>query len=200
MHISDGILSSEVSIGTAIIATSLVLYSLKNLKSRNIALVSAMSAVFFIASFIHIPLGPTQIHLILIGIIGILIGPCVFLTILIALLFQAILLGYGGISSLGANVIIMSLPSYITYIVVKKGWFNKMNTKLKYFSIGFFPVLLSTFLLSLILSLSKKEYLYASVTIFLANIPAMFIEGLITLFLINYLKKATPQLLNEVNL
>ncbi|WP_044417410.1 cobalt transporter CbiM [Halarcobacter anaerophilus] len=200
MHISDGILSSEVAITTAVITAGLVMYSLKNLKSKNIALVSAMSAVFFIASFIHIPLGPTQIHLILIGIIGILIGPCVFLSILIALLFQAVLLGYGGITSLGANVIIMSLPAYITYLVVKKGWFDRLSEKIKYFAIGFFPVLLSTFLLALILSLSKKEYLYASVTIFLANVPAMFIEGVITLFLINYLKKSSPELLKEVNL
>jgi cobalt/nickel transport system permease protein len=200
MHISDGILSSEVAITTAVITAGLVIYSLKNLKSKNIALVSAMSAVFFIASFIHIPLGPTQIHLILIGIIGILIGPCVFLSILIALLFQAVLLGYGGITSLGANVIIMSLPAYITYLVVKKGWFDRLSEKIKYFTIGFFPVLLSTFLLALILSLSKKEYLYASITIFLANVPAMFIEGLITLFLINYLKKSSPELLKEVNL
>jgi len=200
MHISDGILSSEVAITTAVITAGLVMYSLKNLKSKNIALVSAMSAVFFIASFIHIPLGPTQIHLILIGIIGVLIGPCVFLSILIALLFQAVLLGYGGITSLGANVIIMSLPAYITYLVVKKGWFDRLSEKIKYFAIGFFPVLLSTFLLALILSLSKKEYLYASVTIFLANVPAMFIEGVITLFLINYLKKSSPELLKEVNL
>ncbi|XOB61659.1 cobalt transporter CbiM [Campylobacterota bacterium DY0563] len=200
MHISDGILSSEVAITTAVIGAGLVIYSLKNLKNKNIALVSAMSAIFFIASFIHIPLGPVQIHLVLIGIIGILIGPCVFLSVLIALLFQATLLGYGGITSLGANLIIMSLPAFITYLFVKKGFFNLLDEKIKYFLIGFFPVLLATFLLALILALSKEEYLYASLTIFLANVPAMAIEGLITIFLINYLKKSTPELLEEVNL
>ncbi|WP_321470101.1 cobalt transporter CbiM [Halarcobacter sp.] len=200
MHISDGILSSEVAITTAVIGAGLVLYSLKNLKNKNIALVSAMSAIFFIASFIHIPLGPVQIHLVLIGIIGILIGPCVFLSILIALLFQATLLGYGGITSLGANLVIMSLPAYITYIFVKKGFFNLLEEKIKYFVIGFFPVLLATLFLAIVLALSKEEYLYASLTIFLANVPAMAIEGLITIFLINYLKKSTPELLEEVNL
>ncbi|WP_321312162.1 cobalt transporter CbiM [Halarcobacter sp.] len=200
MHISDGILSSEVAITTAVIGAGLVLYSLKNLKNKNIALVSAMSAIFFIASFIHIPLGPVQIHLVLIGVIGILIGPCVFLSILIALLFQATLLGYGGITSLGANLVIMSLPAYITYIFVKKGFFNLLEEKIKYFVIGFFPVLLATLFLAIVLALSKEEYLYASLTIFLANVPAMAIEGLITIFLINYLKKSTPELLEEVNL
>ena len=200
MHISDGILSSEVITVTSVLSFGLVLYSLKNLKNSNIAIVSAMSAIFFIASFIHIPLGPTQIHLVLIGIIGIILGARVFLCILIALLLQAILLGYGGLTSLGANLLIMAFPSYLIYLLVKNGVLDFLPVKLKYFSIGFLTVFLSTILLALILSLSKDEYLYASYTIILANIPAMIIEGLITLFLINYLKRALPELFEEVNL
>ena len=197
MHISDGILTSEVAIGTAVITVGLLALSFKDLKNKNIAIVSAMSALFFIASFVHIPLGFVQIHLILIGIIGIILGPQVFLAIFIALLLQATLLGYGGISSLGANLIIMSLPAYLIYLASKMQLLNIFPEKLKYFMIGFLAVLLSTLLLALILALSKEEYLYASYTVFLANVPAMFIEGLITLFLINYLKKSIPDLLDE---
>ena len=51
MHISDGILTSEVVIVTSVISALCVIYSLKGLKNENIALVSAMSAMFFIASF-----------------------------------------------------------------------------------------------------------------------------------------------------
>lgn len=200
MHISDGILTSEVVIVTSIISLGFLLYSLKNLKNSNIALVSSMSAVFFIASFIHIPLGPTQIHLVLIGIIGILLGSQVFVSILIALLLQATLLGYGGLTSLGANLFIMALPSYLIYLIVKKGLLNFLSDKLKYFAIGFLSVFLATIFLALILSLAKDEYLYASYTIIFANIPAMIIEGLVTLFLINYLKKSIPEYLEEVNL
>ena len=172
MHISDGILSSEVVIATSLIGVALTAYSLNNLKNRNIALISAMSAIFFIASFIHIPLGPTSIHLILTGVIGIIIGPLAFLSILIALLFQAILLGYGGLTSLGANLIIMALPSYLTYVLVKRGYLNFLNDKFKYFVIGFVPVLVSTLLLALVLAISKEEYIYASYTLFLANVPS----------------------------
>lgn len=200
MHISDGILSSEVIISTSVIAVGLVFYSLKNLKNSNIAIVSAMSAIFFIASFVHIPLGPTQIHLVLIGIIGIILGPCVFLSILIALLLQSILLGYGGLTSLGANLFIMALPSYLIYLLVKNKILDFLPLKIKYFSIGFLTVFLSTLFLALILALSKEEYLYASYTIILANLPAMVIEGLITLFLINYIKRALPELFKDVNL
>jgi len=200
VHISDGILSSEVIISTSIIGVGFVLYSLKTIKNKNIAIVSAMSAIFFIASFIHIPLGPTQIHLVLIGVIGIILGSSVFLALLIALLLQATLLGYGGLTSLGANLFIMALPSYLIYLLVKNRFLDFLSSKLKYFFIGFLPVLLSTIFLALILSLSKEEYLYASYTIIFVNIPAMIIEGLITLFLINYLNKAMPELLGDINL
>jgi cobalt/nickel transport system permease protein len=200
LHISDGILTSEVVIITSVISLGFLLYSLKKLKNSNIALVSSMSAIFFIASFIHIPLGPTQIHLVLIGIIGILLGSQVFISILIALLLQATLLGYGGLSSLGANLFIMALPSYLIYLVVKNGLLNFLSNKLKYFAIGFLSVFLATIFLALILALAKDEYLYASYTIIFANIPAMIIEGLVTLFLINYLKKSIPEYLEEVNL
>ncbi len=145
-----------------------------------------MSAIFFIASFIHIPIGPTQIHLVLIGIIGLILGPTVFLSILIALLLQATLLGYGGLTSLGANLFIMAFPAYLIYLLVKYKILDFLPMKIKYFSIGFLTVFLSTIFLALVLSLSKQEYLYAAYTIIFANIPAMIIEGFITLFLINY--------------
>ena len=200
MHISDGILSSEVVIVTSVIAVLCLAYSLKNLKNENIALVSAMSAMFFIASFIHIPIGPTQIHLVLIGVIGMLLGRRIFLSILIALLLQATMLGFGGLTSLGANLFIMAMPAYIIYLAVNRGLLNSFSEKLKFFLIGFLAVLLSTLFLALILSLAKEEYVYASYTVLVANIPAMIIEGLVTLFLLNYLKKSIPWILKEAKL
>ncbi len=200
MHISDGILSSEVVITTSLISVGFLLFSLKNLKNKNIALIAAMGAIFFIASFIHIPLGPTQIHLVLIGVIGIVIGSSVFFAILIALLLQALLLGYGGISSIGVNVFIMATPAFIIYLLTKYKILNFFNEKIKYFLIGAIPVLISTLFLALVLAFSKQEYEYASYTIILANFPAVIIEGFITIFLINYIKKSMPELLKEVNL
>ena len=200
MHISDGILTSPVVIVTSVIAVGCLIYSLKNLKNENIALVSAMSAIFFIASFIHIPIGPTQIHLVLIGVIGMLLGKRVFLSILIALLLQAVMLGFGGLTSLGANLIIMAMPAYIIYCIVNRGLLDIVNEKLKFFLIGFLAVLLSTLLLALLLTLAKEEYVYASYAIILANIPAMIIEGLVTAFLLNYLKKSIPWVLKEAKL
>ncbi len=195
MHISDGILTAPIVISTSVVSLGLVIYSLKHLKDDDIALVSAMSAMFFISSFIHIPLGPTQIHLIMIGVIGILLGSKVFIAVFIALLLQATLLGYGGLSSLGANLLIMALPAFITYILVSRGLLNSFAVKIRYFLIGFIPICLATLFMALLLALSKEEYLYAAYTVMAANVPVMIIEGLVTLFLINYLKKSIPWVL-----
>ena len=151
MHISDGILSSEVAISTAVISGAFLLYSLKGIKNKNIALISAMTALFFIASFVHIPLGFVQIHLLLIGIIGIILGFSDFFgNFLLHFYFKEFLLGYGGITSLGANILIMSLPGVFIFYIFKLKLLNFFNEKIKYFMVGFLSVLFSTILLALV--------------------------------------------------
>ena len=94
----------------------------------------------------------------------------------------------------------MATPAFIIYLLTKYRFLNFFNEKIKYFLIGAIPVLVSTVLLALVLAFSKQEYEYASYTIILANLPAVLIEGFITIFLINYIKKSMPELLKEVNL
>ncbi|MGM0519736.1 MAG: cobalt transporter CbiM [Campylobacterota bacterium] len=199
MHISDGVLNIEVASTLAVASIGLCIYSIKKLKNEDITLVASMSALFFIASFIHIPLGPTQIHLLLIGVIGLFLGNLVFLSISIALFLQTILLGYGGLSSLGANIIIMAIPAYLVYLVNKLPFIKIISQKIRFFLYGFLGVFFSVILLSFILYFSDEKYEIASYTIFLANLPTMIIEGFITLFLLIYVKKSIPKLFKEVN-
>ncbi|UTJ06035.1 cobalt transporter CbiM [Arcobacter roscoffensis] len=199
MHISDGVLSIEVASTLGVVSLALCAYSIKSIKSENISLVAAMSALFFIASFIHIPLGPTQIHLLLIGVIGLFLGKAVFLSLAIALLLQALLLGYGGLTSLGANIIIMALPAFLVYLLNKLSFFKKINEKIRFFLYGSLGIAFSVILLALVLYFAKDEYLIASYSLIIANIPAIILEGLITLFLLLYIKKSIPKLLKEAN-
>lgn len=200
MHIADGILSVEVAGTLGLVSVGLVAWNLKKMTNEKIALVAAMSALFFIASFIHIPLGPTQIHLLLIGLIGIFLGSLSFISISIALFLQAILLGYGGLSSLGANILVMALPAFLTSLIFKMDVFKKINEKVKFFLIGAIGVFFSIVLLFVVLILAKEEYLLMSSSILLANIPAVILEGLITMFLLIYIKKSIPKLLEEANI
>lgn len=195
MHISDGILDIAPTAVLAVGAISFFVYSIKDLKNSDVSLISSMAALFFVASFIHIPLGPTQIHLSLIGVIGILLGRFSFLAIFIALLLQALLLGYGGLTSLGTNLIVMALPAYIVYILNKK--ILNFNDNVRFFAIGFLGIFFSTLILSAVLFFAKEEFRVASFTIFLGNIPTMVLEGLVTLFLLKYVKKSMPELLNK---
>ncbi|RXJ95642.1 cobalamin biosynthesis protein [Malaciobacter molluscorum] len=200
MHISDGVLSVQVATTLGVVSIGMCAYSLKKIKNEDISLCAAMSALFFIASFIHIPLGPTQIHLILVGIIGAFLGSMSFLPISIALILQATLLGYGGLTSLGANIIVMALPAYLTYIILKLGILKRFSQKIKFFMIGFLGVFFATILLALVLLFAKSEYAIASYAVIAANIPAMILEGIITLFLLMYIKKSMPSLLKEYNI
>lgn len=200
MHISDGVLSIEVASTLGVVSLALCAYSIKSIKSENISLVAAMSALFFIASFIHIPLGPTQIHLLLISVIGLFLGKAVFLSLAIALLLQALLLGYGGLTSLGANIIIMGVPAFLVFLLNKLNFFRSLDEKIRFFLYGSLGIAFSVVLLALVLYFAKDEYLLASYSLVVANIPAIILEGLITLFLLLYIKKSIPKLLKEANI
>lgn len=200
MHISDGIISIEVATVSAVATLAFCVYSFKNLTNEKIALVASMSALFFVTSFIHIPFGVTQIHLMLIGFIGIFLGSVAFISIAIALILQALLLGFGGLSSLGANILVMALPAYLVYLIFKLEILKKLNEKVKFFLVGFLGVFISSLLLFTVLVFSKDEYLAVAYSIIAVNIPTMILEGLVTMFLLLYIKKGMPKLLKETSL
>jgi len=200
MHISDGVLSLEVATVSSVVACGFFIYSFKNLTSEKIPLSAALSALFFIASFIHIPFGVTQIHLMLVGFIGIFLGSLTIFSISLALILQALLLGYGGISSIGANILIMAVASYLVFLLFKFDFLKKINEKIRFFLVGFMGVFISSMILFLLLIFSKQEYEKVAYSILLINIPTMFLEGLITLFLFLYIKKVMPNLLQGTNI
>ncbi|KLE00547.1 cobalt transporter CbiM [Aliarcobacter butzleri] len=200
MHISDGIISIEVATVSAVATLAFCVYSFKNLTNEKIALVASMSALFFVTSFIHIPFGVTQIHLMLIGFIGIFLGSVAFISIAIALILQALLLGFGGLSSLGANILVMALPAYLVYLIFKLEILKRLNEKVKFFLVGFLGVFISSLLLFSVLVFSKDEYLAVAYSIIAVNIPTMILEGLVTMFLLLYIKKSMPKLLKETSL
>ncbi|WP_428024922.1 cobalt transporter CbiM [Arcobacter sp.] len=195
MHIADGVLTPVITIAVSTLSLIALIKAIKELKNEEITLTAVASAMFFIASFIHIPFGITQIHLILLGVIGILIGWSSFVSIFIALLLQALLLGYGGVASLGVNLFIMATPAIIVYYLYNFDLFKKLNDKIKFFLVGFIGTFFATLFLTLILYFSKEEYSYAAYTIFSVNIITMIIEGIVSMFLLLFIKKVYPKIL-----
>lgn len=195
MHISDGILGLETTVIVSAVCALALFKAIKELKNEDISLTAVASAMFFIASFIHIPFGVTQIHLILLGVIGILISWSSFVAIFVALLLQALLLGYGGISSLGVNLFIMAAPAVIIYYLYNLQIVKKLNEKIKFFLVGFLGTFFATLFLTLILYFSKEEFNYAAFSIFSVNIITMIIEGIVSMFLLLFIKKVYPKIL-----
>ena len=111
MHISEGILSGPVLISSAALAFAGTAIGLRKLDYDQIAKAGMLSAAFFVASLIHVPIGPSNAHLILNGLVGILLGWAAFPAILVALILHGMFFQFGGITTLGVNTIIMALPA-----------------------------------------------------------------------------------------
>ena len=113
MHISEGVLSAPVLISGGVACVASLAYGLKRLPTDRLVSVAIFSATFFVASLVHVPVGPSSVHLILNGLIGLILGWVAFPAIFIGLLMQALLFQFGGLTVLGCNTVNMALPAVI---------------------------------------------------------------------------------------
>ena len=111
MHVADGVLNLSVAITTTAGAIGLLAYSIKGTKEKEIPAISLLASAFFVVSLINIPIGPTSIHPLLGGFLGLVLGRRAPFAIFIGLILQAILFQHGGISTFGANMLLMSIPA-----------------------------------------------------------------------------------------
>ncbi|MFA7084434.1 MAG: CbiM family transporter [Arcobacteraceae bacterium] len=197
MHIADGVLTLEATLIVSIVSAGILYVGMKRLKEEHIAIAAVCSALFFVASFIHIPFGVTQIHLMLLGVIGLLVGLSGFVSIAIALILQALLMGYGGIASIGVNLFIMGVPIVLVHWLYKTALFQRLNDKVQFFLVGFIGTFFATLFLTVILYFSKAEYETAAMTILGVNSITMIIEGIVSMFLLLFIKKTYPKLLRR---
>ena len=115
MHIPDGFLNLPTAAATGAAAVGGVGYSLRlarsRLQDRHIPLVGVTAAFVFAAQMINFPVLPgVSGHLIGGALAAILLGPWLgFLVLATVLLVQAIGFADGGITALGANILLMSL-------------------------------------------------------------------------------------------
>lgn len=197
MHISDGVLSPVLMVGTTVAGLGMVFWSLKGIKSEEIPKVSLMTALFFVSSLIRFPIGPTSIHLLLVGFIGLIAGRRTAVTLFAALLLQLFLLQFGGLSSLGANVLIQSLPATFLGMTLSSRLLPPGKKTFLYgFAAGVLSILGSVLLLSLVLFQSNARFgmgVFSTLhVIILGHIPLMFIEGLITAFAVRFIVQVRP--------
>ena len=199
MHIAEGVLSAPVLITGAVIAAAGVFIGLKKLKTDQLMLSGLLGAVFFVASLIHIPIGLSSAHLVLNGLLGVILGLAAFPVIFVSLLLQAVLFQFGGFTVLGVNTATMGLGAVFAGFCFRLicGQRIQKNIKVGAFIAGASGVLVSSLLTALALAFSEEGFLYAAWALFISNLPIMIIEGLVTIFVVLYLKRSDPTVLYE---
>ena len=196
MHISEGVLSGPVLISGGALAVAGTAIGLKKLDYDRIAQAAMLSAAFFVASLIHVPIGPSNAHLILNGLVGLLLGWAAFPAILVALVLQAMLFQFGGITAIGVNTTIMALPAVICYLVFSRFLHKSPLLALSAaFACGFLSVMFAAMILGLALIFTEENFFEVSAIVIAAHIPVMIIEGVITAVCVSFLKKVQPAML-----
>jgi cobalt/nickel transport system permease protein len=196
MHISEGVLSAPVLISGAALAAVGTGIGLKKLDYDQIAKAGMLSAVFFVATLVHVPIGPSNAHLILNGLLGLLLGWGAFPAILVALVLQAVFFQFGGITTLGVNTVIMALPAILCYLIFGRLVHKSYRAAIiATFSCGFISVMLSGLLVALSLVFTNENFLKVSGIILGAHIPVMIIEGIVTAICVAFLRKVKPEML-----
>lgn len=196
MHISEGVLSAPVLAAGAAIAAAGTAVGLKKLDYDEIARAGMLSGVFFVASLIHVPLGPASVHLILNGVVGLLLGWAAFPAILVALALQAVFFQFGGITTLGVNTVIMALPAVAGYLLFAPLLGRRRPIALAAaFAAGALAVGLGGLLVGLALYFTEERFLEVAAAVLAAHLPVMLIEGVVTAFSVAFLKKVQPAVL-----
>ena len=213
MHIPDGFLPATVCAAGYGATAAITWYSIRKINQKenfreDIPKASLLTAAFFVVSWIHIPVPPTSVHLVLNGLMGAMLGYFAFPAILIGLFFQAVMFQHGGLTTLGVNAIIMGLPAILAYYVfrLRNVWKkdSRLTTGVFGFLAGFVGIAVSVILFVVILltnipaDFDVETERTAIYVLALAYVPLMAIEGALTALITIFLQRVRPRLLQSV--
>ena len=200
MHISDGVLSLPVIAAGWIITATLLVITLRWAKksggiAEQIPKLSVMTGAFFVASLIHISIGPTCVHLILNVLLGVVLGLLSYPAMFIGLTLQALLFQHGGVTTIGVNTMNVGIPALISYAVFKVGYKKGISLPVLGGLCGALATIFTVVLLAIVLVTTGEEFVGVAKLAALAHVPIMIIEAIITGFVVTYLAKVKPELL-----
>jgi cobalt/nickel transport system permease protein len=194
---AEGILSPPVLVGGAVLAFAGLARGLRSVEVESVPQVGVLSAALFVASLIHVPIGGGSVHLILSGLAGLLLGWAVFPAVFVALLLQALLFQFGGLTTLGVNTTAMAGPAVAVSLMFRRslqrrgGW-----SFVAPFLAGALAVALAGLLVAAALFLSDAAaFAGAAIAILLAHVPVMVVEGVICALCVAFLRSVRPQML-----
>ncbi|KIH76314.1 cobalt/nickel transport system permease protein [Geoalkalibacter ferrihydriticus] len=197
MHISDGVLPVSVALGSGAASLALAAWSARRTPSEDLPKLAVVAASFFVASLVHVPLGPTSVHLLIPGLVGILLGSASFLAIALGLVLQSLLFQYGGLTALGANALLMGIPALICgWLFQRLKGHNRKRQMIVGGIIGGLGTVFAAMLLAVLLASGGEDFFGVARLAVLAHVPVVAIEALVSAFTIGFLCKVKPELLH----
>ncbi|WP_319532028.1 cobalt transporter CbiM [uncultured Cohaesibacter sp.] len=197
-HIPDGLLSLPVLIGGGAVAATGVAMGLRSIDDRAIPRIAILSAVFFSASLLSVPVGPSSVHVLLSTLMALMLGPGIFPAVLVALLLQTILFGFGGLTTLGVNTINIALPGFVVALLIGS-MIRRASSPMSASVIGAVGAAVAVFgtggLVAISLWLSSSDYVPAAKVLLVTYLPLSIGEALICGTVIGFLKKTSPETL-----
>jgi cobalt/nickel transport system permease protein len=200
VHIPDGILSAPVLAGGAALAAAGVAMGLKRLDDRAIPRTAILSAAFFVGSLIAVPLGPTSVHLVFAGLMGVMLGWAIFPAVLVALALQAVLFGFGGLSALGVTTIVIAAPGALVGAFFGPGIRRApcpAAAMWRAAAAGALAVLGAAALVALALVLSDDRFTPIATVMTAVYLPLAAVEAAVTAFVVGFLVRVQPGALNR---
>jgi cobalt/nickel transport system permease protein len=196
MHISDGVLPTTISAASFALTGVGVALSLRKTRQEDLPKIAVVTSSFFVAALIHLPLGPTSVHLLLPGIVGALLGPAAFLSIVVGLFLQSILFQYGGLTALGANGLMMGVPAYLCGVLFQSIRRDTHKTNSIAGAItGALGIVLCAIILASLLFLSGEDFFGVAKIALAAHIPVIIIEAAISAFIVSFIFRVKPEML-----
>ena len=203
MHVMEGFLPVKWAIIWWVIFIPFFVVGLKNIKRivkdqpKKKLLLALCGAFVFVLSALKIPsVTGSCSHPTGVGLAAILFGPSATVVLgTIVLLFQALLLAHGGITTLGANAFSMAIVGPLVSFGIWKLCKNKINKKVAVFLAASLGDLLTYTITSIQLGLAFPDpsggFMVSTLkflgVFFVTQVPIAIAEGLLTVIVYNFI-------------
>lgn len=199
MHIPDGVLSLPVLLVGGAVAAAALIRAVPRVDEAALPKVAVVSAMFFVASLISVPVGPTSVHLLLSGLMGFVLGWAAVPAVFVGLVLQAVFFGFGGLTTLGVTTCVIALPGIAWAMLFRplvtrtpspagRGAWAGLAAALSLATSGLLVVAM--------LGLSDPSYLVAAPFVLASWVPLVIGEALITGFAVAFLARVRPEALD----
>lgn len=199
VHLSDWVLSTPVIVIGFIVAALLLLPALWRVDEEEIPRIGLLTAAFFVASSIHVKVGPTSVHLLLNALVGVALGRRAALAVSVGLVMQVALLAHGGWTTLGINAAMIGGPALVAGFAFRAlAWGKPTPRRVAWIGglIGGSTVLMTAAICAALLILGGvADFTVIALPQFTVYLVLAAIEGVIVGVTAGFLARVKPELL-----